>query len=237
MPIVLLLGFLMGLKHALEADHLAAVSTLATRSRSPWQSVVHGAAWGVGHASTLLVVAAIGLLFHAAIPDRVAHLLEAGVGVMLIGLGAQVLWRLGRQGVHVHVHRHDDGTVHLHAHAHAHGAAHDPGHHAHAHAHGSGRALLVGAMHGMAGSAAVLLLATLKLGGSPWVALAFVALFGAGATLSMAAMSAAIAMPFRVSERRVTGIRRALEAGVGLTSTAVGVWVLVGALTPGAPLH
>src|SRR5262245_38671324 len=148
----------MGLKHAFEADHLAAVATLAKESRGWVGSAVQGALWGVGHALTLLVVAALGLAFHATIPDRVAHVLEGMAGVMLVGLGAQVLWRLRRRGIHIHVHRHADGTVHLHAHAHPAGQPHDPVRHEHGHAQGgSWRALLVGAMHGMAGSAAVLL--------------------------------------------------------------------------------
>lgn len=237
MPIVLLLGFLMGLKHALEADHLAAVATLASTTRGPRGSMLQGAAWGMGHALTLLVVAALGLLFHAAIPDRWAHVLEALVGVMLVFLGGQVLWRVRLQGVHVHVHRHGDGTVHLHAHGHPPGQPHAAAAHDHDHTHARGvpgRALLVGAMHGMAGSAAVLLLVTLELGGSPWMALAFVALFGAGATLSMAVMSAVIAMPLRWSGARVSRVYRALEGAVGLTSVGIGVWVLVGALSPNA---
>lgn len=238
MPFVLLLGFLMGLQHALEADHLAAVATLATRPTGWRGSMLQGAVWGLGHALTLLVVAAAGLLFHAAVPDRVAHALEALVGVMLLGLGAQVLWRIRRGRVHVHVHRHDDGTVHLHAHGHARGEAHDASRHAHAHARGfPGRALLVGAMHGMAGSAAVLLLVTLRLGGSPWTALAFVALFGLGAAVSMAALSTVIALPLRVSERRLSRVYRVLEGAIGLTSLAIGAWVLAGALTPGSPIH
>ena len=238
MPIVLVLGFLMGLEHALEADHLAAVATLASTSLGLRRSLIQGASWGAGHALTLLVVAGLGLMFHATIPDRVAHVLEALVGVMLLGLGAQVLWRLRRAGVHVHVHRHGDGTVHLHAHAHRAGQAHDPAHHEHAHARGFfGRALMVGAMHGMAGSAAMLLLVTLKLGGTPWMALAFVALFGLGAALSMAVMSAVIAMPFGITGRNITRVSRWLEGAIGVASIAIGVSVLIGAAIPGAPIH
>ena len=106
MTTVLTFGFLIGLRHALEADHVAAVASLVMTSRSLRQSVRLGAAWGLGHALTLLVVGGLLLASGKALPPGVAHWLEVVVGVMLIGLGADVLRRLIRQRVHFHSHRH-----------------------------------------------------------------------------------------------------------------------------------
>jgi len=237
-PFVLLIGFLMGVRHALEADHLAAVATLASRRRGVVATMVQGTLWGIGHAAALLAVAVVVVLCRVSIPDRIAHGLEALVGVMLIGLGLSVLWRLRRGRLHVHVHRHGDGTMHVHAHAHARGERHDPDRHAHAHARGGLRpALLVGVMHGMAGSAALLVLVAMRFSATPMFAIAFVALFGAGATLGMAALSAVIAVPLAVSNPALSRGYRGMHAVIGVASIAIGAWVLVGALAPGGALH
>src|SRR5258708_3441443 len=141
---LLLLGLLLGMRHALEADHLAAVASLATRSKGMRGTILQGAVWGLGHTLTLLVAGGACLLLRAAISARLAAALEGVVGVMLLLLGADVLLRMRRRRVHVHVHRHDDGTVHLHAHRHGPAEAHDPTHHQHPHAEGFPlRALLV----------------------------------------------------------------------------------------------
>jgi ABC-type nickel/cobalt efflux system permease component RcnA len=223
---VLLLGLLMGMRHALEADHLAAVASLATRSRGVRSTVLQGAVWGLGHTLTLGLVGGICVLLEAAVPERLARGLETAVGLMLLGLGAEVLWRMRRRRVHVHVHRHDDGTVHLHAHRHRPAEAHDPGHHHHPHPQRfPRRALAVGMVHGLAGSAALVLLALPGIGSS-WLALAYVALFGIGSILGMAALSAVISVPLRGAARLLTGAYNGLEALVGLSTLGVGLWVL-----------
>src|SRR5262245_34177204 len=194
---LLIASLLLGMRHALEADHLAAVASLATRSRSLRSTVAQGVAWGLGHTATLLAVGVVCLALREAIPPRLGEALEAAVGVMLLGLGGEVLWRLRARRVHVHVHRHADGVVHLHAHSHLPEAAApgEPHHHhlpqaphreqPHEHPHGlPRRALLVGLMHGLAGSAA-LLLVTLSALTSAWLGLAYIAIFGAGSILGM----------------------------------------------------
>jgi ABC-type nickel/cobalt efflux system permease component RcnA len=223
---ILLLGFLMGMRHALEADHLAAVASLATRSRSTGAVVMQGAAWGLGHTLTLLVVGGACLLLGAVIPERASHALELAVGLVLLLLGAQVLRRLRRQRVHVHVHRHDEGAVHIHAHSHAPEGRHDPAHHEHAHpAAFPRRALAVGLVHGLAGSAALLLL-TVAAVGSPWVGLAYIALFGVGSILGMAALSAVIAVPLRMSAGLLSGMYNGLELFIGCATLVIGARVL-----------
>src|SRR4051812_44167601 len=131
---ILGLGFLLGMQHALEADHIAAVSSIAAR-RSEFSDIVkHGLTWGLGHTCTLFIFAGLAILLGHAIPDHVARPIEAAVGVMLIGLGAHVLWRLWRDRVHFHAHRHGDGLAHLHLHSHAgETTAHARSAHAHVH--------------------------------------------------------------------------------------------------------
>ena len=116
---VLFLGLLLGMQHALEADHLAAVASLTAHNRSNRNIIRHGAVWGLGHMLTLSVFAGAVVLSERAVSPRLAEWLEFAVGVMLILLGASVLWRIVRERVHFHIHRHDGGQVHLHAHSHA----------------------------------------------------------------------------------------------------------------------
>jgi ABC-type nickel/cobalt efflux system permease component RcnA len=115
---VLGIGFLLGMQHALEADHIAAVSSIAARRTDVRDIVKHGLTWGLGHTLTLFAFAGAAILLGHAIPDRLARPLETAVGIMLVGLGAHVLWRLWRDRVLFHRHRHGDGTEHIHVHSH-----------------------------------------------------------------------------------------------------------------------
>lgn len=229
---LLFLGLLLGLRHSLEADHLAAVASLATRSRSFRSTVAQGIAWGFGHTVTLLVVGGVCLLLRASIPPRVAQGLEGAVGVMLLVLGADVLWRWRRRRIHVHLHRHADGVVHLHAHSHAEageparGESVSPHPHEHSHAHGLPlRAVLVGLVHGLAGSAALLLL-TLSTLSSVGLGLLYIAVFGLGSILGMAVLSAVIALPLNRPERGLAGWHNGLEVAIGVSTLLIGAWVL-----------
>ena len=226
MKSILLLGLLIGMRHALEADHLAAVASLATRGRGMRSTILRGAVWGLGHTLTLAVVGGICLLLDAAVPERLARVLEMAVGVMLLGLGAEVLWRLYKKRIHVHVHRHGDGTVHLHAHSHAPQEVHNPSHHHHPHPEGfPGRSLVVGMVHGLAGSAALVLVALSGVG-TFWQGMAYIGFFGVGSILGMAALSVAIAVPLRGAARMMTGMVNGLEMVIGLSTVGIGLWVL-----------
>src|SRR5258705_7778178 len=116
---ILGLGFLLGMQHALEADHIAAVSSIAVRRTDVGDIVKHGLTWGLGHTLTLFVFAGVALLLGRAIPEHFARPIETAVGIMLVGLGAHVLWRLGGDRVHFHRHGHGDGAGRFHAHSHA----------------------------------------------------------------------------------------------------------------------
>jgi cytochrome c biogenesis protein CcdA len=223
---ILGLGFLLGMQHALEADHIAAVSSIAARRSQIGDIVKHGLTWGLGHTLTLFAFAGVAILLGRAIPETVAKPIEGAVGVMLIGLGGHVLWRLWRDSVHFHRHGHADGTVHFHAHSHA-GDTLPHAHAIHTHEHGfRWRTLLVGLMHGMAGSAALLVLAVTR-ASSPVAGLGYVALFGLGSMIGMAALSAVIAVPLTVSARFLTVANRALQGAVGAVTIAIGLVTLV----------
>ncbi len=223
---ILGLGFLLGMQHALEADHIAAVSSIAARRSRVGDIVRHGLTWGLGHTLTLFAFAGAAIWLGRAIPEHVARPLETAVGIMLVGLGAHVLWRLWRDRVHFHRHGHDDGTVHIHAHSHA-GETRPHARAPHAHAHGfRWRTLLVGLMHGMAGSAALLVL-TVSQAASPAIGLGYVALFGIGSMIGMAALSTVIAVPLAVSARWLTWANRGLQGAVGAITIAIGINTIV----------
>jgi high-affinity nickel permease len=223
---ILGLGFLLGMQHALEADHIAAVSSIAARRTDIGDIAKHGLTWGLGHTLTLFVFAAAAILLGHAIPAHLARPLETAVGIMLVGLGAHVLWRLWRDRVHFHKHGHDDGTVHIHAHSHA-GETVPHARAAHAHQHSfRWRTLLVGLMHGMAGSAALLVLAVSQ-ASSPVVALVYVALFGIGSMIGMGVLSTVIAVPLAVSARWLTWTNRGLQGAVGVITIAIGIMTIV----------
>ena len=218
---ILGLGFLLGMQHALEADHIAAVSSLAARRTNVADIVKHGLTWGLGHTLTLFVFAGVAILLGHAIPEHVARPLEAAVGVMLIGLGTHVLWRLWRDRVHFHRHSHRDGTTHFHAHSHAHETVrHDRSPHAHEHGF-RWRSLLVGLMHGMAGSAALLVLAVSQ-AANPVYGLLYVLVFGLGSMFGMGALSSVIAVPLAVSARWLTWVNRGLQGAVGIVTIGIG---------------
>ena len=224
---VLGLGLLFGMQHAFEVDHVAAVSSIVSRRRGVRAISVHGAMWGLGHTLTLLLVGGTCLVLQTTLDETVAEKLELGVGVMLVGLGAHVLWRLWRDRVHIDAHRHGDGKVHLHAHSHRDDHAPHP-QSAHAHEHPAKlpwRTLLVGTMHGMAGSAALVVLAASHID-SPWWGLVYIALFGLGSVVGMALLSAAIALPLTYTARSLTVGNRVLQAVIGVVTIGIGLRIV-----------
>jgi len=168
------------------------------------------------------------LVMDANIPQGTANALEFAVGVMLVLLGLDVLRRAYRQKTHFHVHRHTDGVVHFHAHSHAHDPApHDTESHRHVHAKAFPlRALAVGMMHGMAGSAALLLL-TARAAESVPLGLLQIAVFGVGSMLGMGVLSAVIALPLQGSVRWTAGAHLALQWVVGVFTAGLGAVVMV----------
>jgi len=217
---ILGLGFLLGMHHALEADHIAAVSSIAARRANVREIVKHGLTWGLGHTVTLFLFAGAALLLGQIIPEHLAERLEFAVGVMLVILGSYVLWQLWRDRVHFHRHAHG-GTAHFHAHSHRDETV---PHERSAHEHGHGfrwRTLVVGLVHGMAGSAALLVIAVSQVA-NPLYGLLYLVLFGVGSMIGMGLLSAVIAVPIAVSARSLTWANRALQIVVGVVTVGIG---------------
>jgi ABC-type nickel/cobalt efflux system permease component RcnA len=222
---VLTLGLLLGMRHALEADHVAAVASLATNSRSVRDTTRLGLAWGMGHTVTLFVIGSAVLLMDSVVPETVARGLELAVGIMLVLLGVDVLRRLIRDNVHIHVHQHN-GSRHVHAHGHTAPVIRDMDAHRHIHRGGMPwRALFVGLVHGMAGSAAMVLL-TLNAIHSIWEGMLYIALFGAGSIAGMAILSMIIALPLRFTVKRISWFFNGLSATIGVLTVVLGASVI-----------
>jgi len=218
---LLSLGFLLGLKHALDADHVAAILTIATENRTFWRSSLIGFCWGVGHTVILLVVGTAVLLFKFTIPSAWAKLFEVAVGVMLVGLGLSVAFALWRERVHLHAHWHDHGEQHRHLHSHSRGAHHDHLHRFRL----EYKSLAVGMVHGLAGSAALLLL-VLAAVPSLGVGLVYILVFGAGSILGMVFLATAMSIPFAMSAERTARVHQTLRAAAALFSIVLGSTIL-----------
>ena len=222
---VLFLGFVIGLQHALEADHVAAVSSLVCGKSEVKGIARHGAIWGLGHTLVLVMFGGGVLFLEMTIDDAFANGLEFGVGIMLVALGGNVLTRLWRQKIHFHAHRHGSGDLHFHAHSHRGDPdPHDLSSHAHGHP-GWPRTFVVGLMHGMAGTAALVVL-TATTFETPGLGFVFILVFGAGSIIGMVALSAVIAVPISLTARSLTRVNTGIQAAVGLATLAIGVVVI-----------
>jgi len=217
---LLLIGFLIGMRHALEADHVAAVASLVSRPGNRNDALKQGAVWGLGHTITLFLFGSVAILIDSAISEQLASTLEFAVGLMLIFLGFDVLRRLSKERVHFHLHQHDQNTHHFHAHSHAGEKEHANSKHQHAHGFPK-RALLVGLMHGMAGSAALIIL-TLHTVQSPLTGLLYLLCFGIGSIIGMAVLSVIIAIPLRYSSNGLTWLYNGLQVIVGVATLSLG---------------
>jgi hypothetical protein len=218
---LLILGLITGLRHSMEADHIAAVSTIVSTGKNRLSHApLLGMMWGLGHMATLFVAGVIVLLFAISIPEKVSSTLEFGVGVMLVFLGATTLtgFNTGKfmRGIfgrhtHKHVHVHEDtGVVH----------SHDHDHLDHRHGH---KSLVVGMVHGMAGSGALMLVVLSTISSVP-LGLAYIALFGAGSIASMAAMSTLIGLPF--AKARHVKFNLALRYVAAVVTLAIGAGLM-----------
>ena len=229
------LGLVFGLKHATEVDHVVAVSTIVSEHRNVLRSALVGGLWGAGHTASLVIIGVLVLVFRVAVPLHVATWLEFGVALMIIALGVLAMLRVLRKRPDVHLHRHShDGQSHVHIHFHEQGTEHAPAiapqpgetkhpSHSHAISQVGFKPMLVGAMHGLAGSAALTLLVLAQIQ-STWRGLVYLAVFGLGSTVGMLLMSGLIGLPFALSSRRLTSINYGLQTAAGCLSIAFGLW-------------
>lgn len=224
---VLGIGLVFGLKHATEVDHVVAVSTIVSQHKNVFHSALIGALWGAGHTVSLLVIAAIVLSLRVAIPERVSGLLELGVAVMIIALGISALRRALRKNAEVHMHQHShDGLSHTHVHFHEHETKHAPvsnAHHSHAVSRLGWKPVLIGMMHGLAGSGALTLLVLTQIS-SPWIGFSYVATFGFGSIVGMLLMSGLIGLPFALTSRKLTHVHQGIQTLAAVLSIGFGIW-------------
>ena len=245
---MIVLGFLLGMRHATDADHVIAVSTIVSRQRSAWGAALIGSLWGIGHTVTIMVVGGVIILFDLVIPPRLGLAMEFSVAVMLILLGIASLFGFTtRVTTALTGSDHHDRSGHAHAHPHAHSDfvhTHPHGHEAGSHGHeetktplsrldralgGIGlyqvaRPLVVGLVHGLAGSAAVALLVLATIRDPVW-AVAYLFLFGLGTVVGMMLITAVIALPFAYSAGRFAIVNRYLGLAAGLLSLGVGLFL------------
>jgi high-affinity nickel permease len=217
------LGFLLGLRHAADADHVAAVSTLVSEHRSVVRSCLLGTFWGIGHTTALLVASLVVIGFKLTISPALERGLEALVAAVLILLGGQVLVRcLTSVNVHQHVHTHDG---HAHSHTHLHLGAREAHRHVHLFQVGR-RPFLVGLVHGLAGSAALTLIALASIPSLPGQFL-YILVFGVGSTGGMLVLSGLIGVPFALTAGRSAMVRVVIQALAGAVSLALGFLLML----------
>jgi hypothetical protein len=243
---ILAIGFLLGMRHATDPDHVIAVSTIVSRERSIPKAALIGILWGCGHTITIVAVGAAIIMFGLAFPARVGLTMEFSVGLMLILLGVLNLtgamkWLTQKfspahpqvTGEHAHLHEHNSK---LHLHWHSHGPAGE--HHAaslatparirapfaHLGVFHTLRPLFVGLVHGLAGSAAVALLVLNTIRDPKW-AILYLLVFGVGTIAGMMLITAAIALPFSFAGYKFAWLNRGLITASGLVSLAFGLFI------------
>jgi len=221
---VLAFGLVLGLKHAVEADHLAAITTIVSERKSILGASLVGGLWGMGHTLSLLVAGIAVILFHLRISEQTALALEFCVGLMLIGLGANALRKLMRGGtLHLHWHRHGK---HIHAHPHVHDGVDEPdAPHTHHGLRLSARPFFVGMVHGLAGSAALMLL-VLSTISSPLAGLLYILVFGIGSVGGMMLMSALVGLPLSFTATRFARAHFVVRCLAGLFSLSFGLFMV-----------
>ena len=219
----LAVGFILGLRHALDPDHIVAVSTVVSECKSLRRSSLVGTFWGLGHTLSLFVVGCAVIALKLNISERVTLLMEFAVAVMLVGLGTNAVVKAVR-GWRVHAHKHEhDGNRHVHLHLHRPG---ETDVHKHRHILGSGvRPFLVGMVHGLAGSAGLVLLALATIP-SAVVGLIYIVLFGLGSVGGMIVMSSLISLPFLLVGRRLNLFAKLLQVSVGVISIGFGIYLM-----------
>lgn len=232
---VLAIGFVLGIRHATDPDHVIAVSTIVTREQKVSRAAVIGIAWGIGHTLTIFAVGSILILFRITLPPRVGLSMELAVGLMLILLGVRNL----RATFSPPAAAHSDSAPHYHAHGdyiHAH-----MDHHGHHHAgqtpvgrldrwfgrsaiYMTLRPLAIGIVHGLAGSAAIALLVLSTIKDPAW-ALAYLLIFGVGTVLGMLLITVAMASTFSFGQRRFLRVGQHFGLAAGLISLVFGIFV------------
>jgi len=216
---ILALGFVLGIKHAIEPDHVIAVSTIASQSKKLLKSSLAGVFWGIGHTATLFIIGIILILMKGEIPEKWAMSLEFLVGIMLVYLGSSTI--LSFKNAHLHHHLHG-GEDHLHVHSHMNSGQHE---HKHQPQNVSYlKSMIIGLVHGLAGSGAMILLAMSSVK-SVWEAVIYILIFGAGTVMGMLLFTTIIGIPFVFSAKK-RRLNKTLNQVTGVISVGFGMYYM-----------
>lgn len=210
---ILSLGLVLGLKHAFDADHISALSTLVSQTKSLKKSSLLGLYWGMGHTMTLLISGFVIIFFKLTITEQLSLSFEFIIGFILIVLGANVLYKIKKEKMHLHIHEHD-GRDHMHLHSHKKALSHN-------HFHSS---FILGMIHGLAGSAALMLLVLATIP-SLTQGLFYILIFGIGTTLGMFAVSSLMGVPL-LFVKRFPIIDNLVKIASGAMSIAIGTTMI-----------
>src|SRR5437762_10916081 len=218
---IVAIGFFLGMRHATDADHVIAVSTIVSRQQSPWRAALIGGVWGIGHTLTIFAVGMAIILFNLVIPARLGLTMELTVGFMLIALG---VWNVAS---FLHARPQTDARIHSHAHAHGdyvHTLAWLDRRLANLAAYQLIRPLLVGVVHGLAGSAVVALLVLASIPNARW-AIAYLLVFGVGTIAGMTLITLSMMSAFAYVVLRSKWFTQRLAIASGLLSLAFGLFL------------
>lgn len=204
---ILGLGFILGIKHAIEPDHIIAISTVASQSNKMWKSSLTGVFWGIGHTITLFIVGLVVILMKGQIPEVWAMSLEFLVGIMLVHFGISAIVSFKNSGVHAH------GEP-LHQHPRSHMYKGIP----------YGKSLLMGFIHGLAGSAAMIVL-TLSTVNSVWEGILYILIFGVGTIIGMLCFTTILGIPFVIGSNKIR-LNKGFSQITGVISTVFGIYYM-----------
>lgn len=211
--LTLLFGFILGIEHAFEADHMIAVSTMVTEHKNPFKASLVGTFWGIGHTTTLFIVGIVVLLLKVTIPENVSLSLEMIVGFVLVLLGVKII-REKKETLHMHTHTHDD-TAHTHHHLHTN----------HNHWHTHYHSFIIGLIHGLAGSGALMIL-VLSTINELFQGVYYILLFGIGSIIGMTVISFFVGIPFIYSAKKFPYIEKYLRTIAGILSIIFGLSII-----------
>lgn len=226
---ILGLGFLLGLKHATDADHVLAVTTFVSREKSFLRSCWVGLFWGTGHTFSLAVGGSLIIILKLQISDRVTEVLELAVAAMLVALGIRVLYKIRKDSLHFHRHSHvhtENSTPHAHWHLHSHGRLNEHT----SWLHFGLRPLIIGMVHGAAGTGALMLL-VLSTIVSPGLAFLYILIFGFGSIVGMLLVSFLLAIPMQWAAKNVESGHRIVQTAAGVLSCLFGIYLGSGILS------
>ena len=209
------LGFVLGLTHAFDADHVVAVSSLVSKHNNVKKGILAGIIWGLGHTTTIFIIGLIILITKITIPEKIALSLEFIVGIMIVYLGASVIYDVIKNKKHLHKHSHE-GVTHFHLHSHKKKTSHTHYH----------KPFIVGLIHGMAGSAGLMLI-VLSTAKDIISGIYYILFFGIGLMIAMSFASGLISLPFILTSKKSVRYNKNIKYATGIFSILFGLSLML----------